>query len=320
MVSSFQAETAHNFFPTNDHPSDLALLTVTIDNPDGFTSAANGVLEKETRGNGRVVRTWRMDQPLAPELFQIAVGPFEEVTGVGPRKLPLRSFVPPGTALQMKPALDRIGAHIEWLEKRIGPFPFATYGVVAAPNAPVELETSTLSLMKANTLVNLEEVEATLVHEAIHHWFGNLTTPKEWSDIWISEGHANLYTGLRIADQLGKPESFLFEEFYQKEAKTLRDKYGPLAQQTRFESKPFNPNVYTGGALALFALREEVGAQTFAKIEIAYLAQHRFAPGSTADYVAVANQVSGRDLTTFFKEWLYSTKLPPMPGHPGWSA
>ena len=39
---------------------------------------------------------------------------------------------------------------------------------------------------------------------------------------------------------------------------------------------------------------------------------------STDDFIALASQVSGRNLTGFLRDWLYGTKTPPMPGHPDW--
>ncbi|MCO5997709.1 hypothetical protein [Actinoallomurus rhizosphaericola] len=43
-------------------------------------------------------------------------------------------------------------------------------------------------------------------------------------------------------------------------------------------------------------------------------------PRRPQDYIAVANRVSGRNLTGLFDAWLYGAKTPPMPGHPDWTA
>lgn len=75
---------------------------------------------------------------------------------------------------------------------------------------------------------------------------------------------------------------------------------------------------YDGSALVLYALREQVGAETFAKIERAWVTQYRGKTASTADYIALASKIAGHDLKAFLRPWLYGSKTPPMPGHPDW--
>ncbi|HEV7978888.1 hypothetical protein [Amycolatopsis sp.] len=61
-----------------------------------------------------------------------------------------------------------------------------------------------------------------------------------------------------------------------------------------------------------------MGDNTFRRIEQSFVDRFRDRAASTQDYVDVANQVSGRDLTAYFHDWLYSPITPPMPGHPDW--
>ena len=75
---------------------------------------------------------------------------------------------------------------------------------------------------------------------------------------------------------------------------------------------------YHGGALVLYALRQVVGASTFQRIARAWVQRYAGQSASTDDFIALASQVSGRNLTGFLRDWLYGTKTPPMPGHPDW--
>jgi aminopeptidase N len=41
---------------------------------------------------------------------------------------------------------------------------------------------------------------------------------------------------------------------------------------------------------------------------------------STEQFIAHVNKVSHRNLTAFLRAWLYGDTVPPMPGHPDWTA
>ena len=38
----------------------------------------------------------------------------------------------------------------------------------------------------------------------------------------------------------------------------------------------------------------------------------------TDEFIELAERISRRDLSRFAQEWLFSTTVPPMPGHPDW--
>ena len=61
-----------------------------------------------------------------------------------------------------------------------------------------------------------------------------------------------------------------------------------------------------------------MGARTFERIERAWVARYRDRVATTEDFIALASQVSHRDLRGFLRAWVYGTKTPPMPGHPDW--
>jgi aminopeptidase N len=58
--------------------------------------------------------------------------------------------------------------------------------------------------------------------------------------------------------------------------------------------------------MTLQALRVEVGDATFFRILRDWFAQHKYANATTADFIALAQRDSHRDLRGFFQKWLYT--------------
>ena len=68
--------------------------------------------------------------------------------------------------------------------------------------------------------------------------------------------------------------------------------------------------VYSRGAMTLAALRTRIGAPAFEEVLRRWGTEHRNAYGTTAGFVALAEEVSGQDLGSFFREWLYDPDRP----------
>jgi aminopeptidase N len=75
----------------------------------------------------------------------------------------------------------------------------------------------------------------------------------------------------------------------------------------------FDDWVYKRGALTLHALRGSVGDETFFRILREWTTRHRWGVVATADFVALAEEVSGASLGELFEAWLDRKPLPPKP-------
>ncbi|MQY15378.1 hypothetical protein SRB5_55570 [Streptomyces sp. RB5] len=321
LAMANQADAAHRVFPCNDHPSDKALFTFRIDAPAGYTVVANGLPAGEP-SNGRW--TYRSPHPMATELAQISVGRSAVLTGEGPHGLPLRHVVPAADRERLRAAVDLTAGHLEWMEERVGRYPFETYGVLAADaGIGYALETQTLSLFDRGLLARASDgsYEASvMVHELAHQWFGDSVSPRRWTDLWLNEGHATWYEAL-YADDKGQEdlEERMAAAYRQSDA--WRAQGGPPAaikSPGKGKLGIFRPNVYDGSALVLYALRQEIGDDAFQRLERQWVTRYAGRTAGTADFTALASEVAGRDLTAFLRPWLYDTRTPPMPGHPGW--
>ncbi|MET9603398.1 M1 family metallopeptidase [Streptomyces sp. NPDC006459] len=326
-----QPNFARMVFPSHDHPSDKASFTIKVTVPHGYTGIASGQLTSQIKRAGEETFTYRLAEPAATQTIQIAAGKYTKRTADGPHGIQLNYFEPVGTPNpNMRRELDRTTDEINWLEQRFGAYPSQSYGILAFEgDYEGALETQTLSTINASHLsANKGPSPALLtVHELTHQWFGNHVAVSGWKDIWMSEGHATLYEyayptdrGLLNDPDTGKKLDMnltqVMREFY-KGDQEVRNNYGPPAAPIS-DAAIFGSSAYVGGALALYALQEEVGESTFTKIEKEFLRTYGGKNASTDDYIHTASEVSGRDLTSFLKKWLEGTKTPPMPNHPDW--
>ncbi|MFJ9815082.1 M1 family metallopeptidase [Streptomyces sp. NPDC101151] len=325
-----QPNSAHTVFPCNDHPSDKADFSFRITVPSGLRGVANGTLTgTETLTGGRTAYSYVSASPIATELVQITVGDYVIKDRQGPHGLPLRDVVPQARAAALEPALSLTPGLVTWVESRLGAFPFETYGLLPCNSDDANafdftgLETQTLTLYKPNFLLQAEKsIGSHMMHELVHSYFGNLVSPATWADLWLNEGHADFY-GLLYRYERGWTDSLGLTtmEARMKDTYARGDQWrhdsGPVAAPN--ETNLFDSQRYLGGVLVLYALRQLVGESTFSAIERKFLERFRNSSAATVDYIAVASEVSGQDLSGFLNDWLYGTKTPRMPGHPDWT-
>jgi aminopeptidase N len=338
-ITAAQPNAAHRIFPCNDVPSDPATYTIRASTPAESSFAANGELTRKSTAGGRTQWTYEEREPMASELIQLGFGSLVirdrgTVGGVH-----LRDVAPAAQADVLEPALLRAADHLAWLQAKVGRYPFRTYGsFVSDATFPFALETQTISLYPSFLFIRDERnpnhgdpryYEPTMVHELAHQWFGDDVMPARWSDVWLNEGHATWYEW-EYAQERGDPAFYLEGGSFESQMRAayargnqLRADFGPVAAPIHGADDVFglfNPNVYEGGALALYALRQVVGDATFREIERGWPQRFGGGPASTADFIAYASQVAGQDLTKLLTDWLHGTTIPPMPGHPDWTA
>ena len=75
----------------------------------------------------------------------------------------------------------------------------------------------------------------------------------------------------------------------------------------------FNRGVYLRGALTLHALRLRTGDEAFFAILRAYYERYQHGNATTADFIAVAEEIAGEPLGELFDAWLYAPALPDLP-------
>jgi aminopeptidase N len=329
-----QPDVAHYVFPSNDHPRDKATYSFRFDVPSDVVAVANGVPTSRRRHGARAIWTYVERDPMASELLQLAVGHYDLQWRPRHRGVLMRDVTSPRLTALLQGPLALEPQHLDWMTDRVGRYPFDIFGsLVVDVQLGFALETQTISLFDRVWFTDYPQDvwDPVMVHELAHMWFGDDVAPYEWSDIWLNEGHASWYEfvyaeekGFLAGDTENYPDPTgyadlddLMKAVYAHGDEWRHDS-GPVAQPLSADVL-FSLNVYHGGALVLYALRQKIGNRAFERLERAWVRRYSGLSASTDDFIALASKVAHRDLRTFLRAWLYGMTTPPMPGHPDWT-
>jgi hypothetical protein len=323
-------------FPNNNTPRDKATYSISVDAPTklGTSSASNpGLRDAAVVSNGeltsktpsedgtRTTWAWEQKKQMASELSLISIGRYDvyesDIALASGRTIKEWSFIDPSIPAEAQATTQatrgQLKAVVDFLEKRYGPYPGNSTGLVTdiVPSAiNYALETQDRSFFPVSAGLD------TTIHEVMHQWFGDNVSPVDWNDIWLNEGPATYAEKQVPFEGLGTTTTSTEQAIFTTWAETDSDDdlwTVPTAKMTR-ASQLFGAQVYDRGAMALEALRTSIGAAPFAELMKQWQSRYAGTSRRTSDFIALAEEVSGRDLDAFFQTWIYTT------GKPAWPA
>lgn len=304
---------ARTWFPANDHPLDKATFTITVAVPDGLEVASNGQLisnpdDPDGVGeDGYRAWRWEMDDPMATYLATVAVGDFQIQRTETADGTVIRNFFLPESYDQAVADFASTNDMMEYFVSVFGPYPFDEYGVVTVPAfIGGALETQTMSVFGANAVDGRGTVEPIVAHELAHQWFGNSVSPADWRDIWLNEGFATYAEWLWEAHRY--PERQTVDDIATGTSRQLGELLGPIDDPGPDNLFPLT--VYVRGALTLHAVRTEVGDDAFFELLRRWAEDNQNGHGSTAEFIALAEEVSDQSLGDLFDAWLSDPTIP----------
>jgi aminopeptidase N len=302
---------ASSWYPVNDHPLDKATYRFEISVPQPWVVAATGnLLGTESEGN-KVRYIWEMDKPMASYLASVNIDHYILQESMGPGGVMIRNYIPDDVDPLLTRDLDQLPEMLDYFSGLFGPYPFEEYGVLIADETigpclegSLSLEAQSLSIHCPSEFMLSRTV---LAHELAHQWFGDSVSLERWQDIWLKEGFATYSSWLWESRGQGVDSITAYADI-QRNLYPIDEKIGQPPPDELYDWES-----YDGGAMVLHALRLQVGDEAFFDILRTYLERYRYGNAGTEEFIAVAEEVSGQELSGFFDSWLMQTDLPDFP-------
>ncbi|MFE2683752.1 M1 family aminopeptidase, partial [Streptomyces mirabilis] len=256
--------------------------------------------------------------PQATYLATLAIGKFDITTGTTAGGVPVVNAYSKdlgdndGAA---RASVERTGEIVDWLTGYFGPYPFSSVGgYVPNTTTGYALETQTRVYYSPRQFANGSNTSV-VVHELAHQWYGDDVSLKGWKDIWINEGFARYAQWLWSEHEGEGTAQELADYVYA--SHPADDAFWKVAPGDPGPDNQFDTAVYDRGAVAVQALRNEVGDDTFFAILKGWPREHAYGNASVGDFQKYAEKVSGKSLATLFDTWLFEPSKPAAPAARG---
>jgi aminopeptidase N len=320
LYTQFETFDAHRVYACFDQPDIKAAFTLSVLAPANWTVVSNmAAVESPDKAQGG---WWRFGtSPLmSPYITAIVAGPYYEIRephgdidlGIFCRES-LAEFLDPDEVFTItKQGFDWFQANFDY------PYPFGKYDQLFVPefNAGAMENAGAVTFLEDYifrskvTDAARERRAETILHEMAHMWFGDLVTMRWWDDLWLNESFAT-YASVLCQVSATRFESAWttfanVEKTWAYKQDQMPSTHPVVADIVDIEAVEVNFDgiTYAKGASVLKQLVAWVGQDRFLAALRAYFKKHEYANTELKDLLAELEQASGRDLSSWSKEWL----------------
>jgi aminopeptidase N len=316
-----ETESSSCWFPTIDAPNQKMTQEISITVPDSLKTLSNGALQYSLeKGEGERTDVWAQELPHAPYLTMMAIGDFAVVEDEW-KDIPVNYWVEPEYESSAMKTFGNTPEMIDFYSDTFNfEYPWAKYDQVVVRefvSGAMENTTATvhgsMQRMTERELIDGDN-EATIAHELIHHWFGNIVTCESWANLPLNEAFATYGEYLWEEHKYGREDA---DKLLQDKLSTYLRAYRARQKQVpliRFgyeqREKMFDAFSYHKGSRVLHMLRMHVGDDAFFAALEEYLKDNAYEPVEIHDLRLAFEEVTGEDLNWFFEQWFMKK------GHP----
>ncbi|MDQ6756853.1 MAG: T9SS type A sorting domain-containing protein, partial [Bacteroidota bacterium] len=283
-------------------------IDIFVSHPSQYKAASNGLLQSETASGINKITHWKHRYPIATYLVCFAVtnyAVFNNSVQLGNINLPMQTFCYPENLTLFQTNTPLVLNALQLYNNIFGEYPFIKekYGHVQFGwGGGQEHQTSTFIITPD---------EGLMAHELAHQWFGDKVTCASWQEIWLNEGFATHLASMYMEQNY--PANTINNRRTEITNITSNPGGSVWVDDTTNVSRIFDGRLsYRKGSHLLYMLRWILGDSIFFKSIRQYHTDAKLQYGfaKTDDLKRNLESVSGKDLTSFFKEWFYGQGYP----------
>lgn len=277
-----------------------------LQNPDEI---GHGYTDKKVKHKKRGKLTWHFIAPDVHDFAWAADPEFIHDIYPGPNGVDLHFIYKDNPEIKenWKNLQPKTAWLMEFMNERVGQYPYHQYTVVQGGDGGMEYAMSTLITGERE----FESLVGVTAHELAHSWFQFVLASNETRYSWLDEGFTNWLAaeGMNIVmeENSGFPQASHYNGYAEN---ALSGKEEPLSTQAdrHTTNYSFSINSYYKGAVFLNQLRYIVGENTFDMILWEYFNQFKFQHPNPMDFIRVAEKVAEMELKWYLEDFTQTTK------------
>jgi aminopeptidase N len=321
LYSQFETFDANRMYACFDQPDLKAVFALTVTTPADWQVVSNSIVADTGAGPGgaRTVR-FAATPRISTYITALVAGPYHCVTDE-------HDGIPLGIYCRASLAEHLDAERVFTVTKQGFDFyhrvfayryPFGKYDQLFVPefNAGAMENAGAVTFLEDYvfrskvTRAAYERRAETVLHEMAHMWFGDLVTMRWWDDLWLNESFA---TYMSVLAQVEATEFASGWTTFANMEKTWAYRQDQLPSTHPIAADMvdmaavrvnFDGITYAKGASVLKQLVAWVGPEQFLAGVRSYFAKYAYRNTALADLLAELEHSSGRNLSSWSKEWL----------------
>ena len=319
----------HQYHSNGEYYADFGVYDVKINVPSDHIVAASGVLKNKEEKGDRNVWNYYVEDVID---FAWTTSSHYVVQEDQYKNTNIKLYAYDYKCQLRDRYINTLKFSMEYLEERLGPYPYSTISVVDPPihgifSGGMEYPTLITSLSFCFLPKGIKTPETLIVHEYVHQYFMQMVASHEVEDTWLDEGFTTYWEG-RILDALDGPQTSTIDlwgikagngEFNRAEFfASPNPKIAPNTFKSwQFKHGGYGEISYNKTALWLKTLEGMLGVEVMDEIMGTYFQKMQFQHPCKADFINVVNTIVqsrfgnkyGEDMSWYFDQVLEGTDI-----------